>query len=184
MVGSPGSGKTTFARQVADRLGTAAQDLDQLASDSADMTDHERWNMLHESAQQLAGGDSWVTEGIYCGWTEPLMDRADVIVWIDLPPHVTVFRVVRRHLRRSLHGTNPHRGLRLLVRFCTHVWSDSTRPAATDDQLRTDVGTNSRATVEERLNAYTGKVVHCRTPHEVQLQASRWQLEPLRRDHH
>lgn len=108
-----------------------------------------------------------MTEGIYSGWTAPLIDRAVAIVWLDMPARLAVRRIVWGHLRRSLAGNNPHKGLRLLFRFCRDVWEDLPRAAATGDQLRHDVSLNSRPTVQERLHPYKEKVIHCRTPQDV-----------------
>lgn len=145
---------------------------------SADPPERETalWDYFWREAADIADGDRWVTEGIYSGWTAPLLERAESIVWLDLPATLAVRRILWRHLRRSVAGNNPHKGLRLLIEFCWYVLRDPRRPAATDAELRADVGANSRATVEERLHAFGGKVVHCRTPDDVNRLLRTWEL--------
>jgi hypothetical protein len=60
---------------------------------------------------------NWIVEGSYVWQVEPLLERADVIVWLDIPLRYTVGRIVRRHVRLTALRRNPHRGLRLLFRF-------------------------------------------------------------------
>lgn len=174
VVGSPGSGKSTLAARLAAELGVRAQDLDHLPPPPDSVTspappgrDAGVWDHFSRRAADLAAGERWITEGIYSGWTAPLLEQAESIVWLDLPATLAVRRIVWRHLRRSLARDNPHQGLRLLTRFCWYVLRDPSSPAATDAELRADVGANSRATVEERLRPFEGKVVHCRTPADV-----------------
>lgn len=154
IIGLPGSGKSTLAALIGRQLGVPPFDLDSVAN--AD------WDSCRDAASAIAKTPAWVTEGIYCGWTAPLFDTADLIVWLDVPPRVAVWRIVRRHAYRSLAGDNPHKGLRLLARFCGDVLRDPKRPAATDADLRAHVGANSRATTEKRLAEHAGKVAHCR----------------------
>lgn len=174
IIGIPGSGKSTLATRIAGRLGVEPTDLDDLANPRLDETlapelrDERRWEICRLAATRIASTPVWVTEGIYCGWTDPLLDAADLVVWLDVPAYVAVWRIVRRHASRSLAGENPHKGLRLLTRFAGDVLRDPRRPAATDAELRSNVGANSRATTRDRLGGYPGKVVRCRTGRDVE----------------
>jgi adenylate kinase family enzyme len=181
IIGAPGSGKSTLARQVAHAQGPAPIDLDELphpavTDRSAEWDDLAVWDYFRQSAAAIALQGRWVTEGIYSGWTEPLLDRAMTVVWLDLPVTLAIRRILWRHLRRSLAGTNAHKGIRTLIRFCRNVWSDPRRPAATDEQLQRDVGLNSRATVEQRLGPHHDKVIHCRSQADVHRLVTRWKL--------
>lgn len=174
IIGISGSGKSTLAGRIAEHRGVEPIDLDDLANPELDETlapelrDGRRWEGCRTAAARIASTPEWVTEGIYCGWTEPLMDAADLVVWLDVPAYVAVWRIVRRHASRSLAGDNPHNGLRPLARFASEVLHDPKRPAATDAELRSNVGANSRATTRARLARYPDKVAHCRTDTDVE----------------
>ncbi len=68
-------------------------------------------------ANEVGAADSWVVEGIYLGWTAPLMNRADVIVWMDVPVRVALWRIFCRHLKAELRRDNKFPGWRRLFRF-------------------------------------------------------------------
>jgi len=181
IIGAPGAGKSTLARRVADAQGVVPVDLDELprtavADVSAQRDDGAVWEHLLRAAATIASQDRWVTEGIYSGWTEPLLDRSLTVVWLDLPVTLAIRRIVWRHLRRSLAGNNPHKGIRTLIRFCLNVGSDPRRGVATDQQLCRDVRLNSRATVEQRLRPHHDKVIHCRSQADVRRLVTQWKL--------
>ncbi len=65
----------------------------------------------------ISGQDAWITKGIFLGWTYELFDRADAIIWLDLPWRLAAWRILLRHARASRAGANPHHGFRPLIKF-------------------------------------------------------------------
>jgi len=171
IIGIPGSGKSTLARRCAAAIGVSSTDLDYLplhdAVTGTGLQGPARYDASQAAAVALAELDRWVTEGVYCGWTGPLLERADLIIWLDIPPAVAVWRIVRRHARRSLAGKNDFPGLRLLTRFAWGVLHDAGKPAASTAQLRADMNRNSRATTAAHLNPYQDKLIRCSTRRDV-----------------
>lgn len=153
VIGAGGSGKTTLARRVADGLAVEPIELD-----------------LNPFADRvaLAAPDSWVVEGIFLYDIEPLLERADLIVWLDLPRSVAQRRIVTRHFKLSLRGRNRYKGLRRLVSFVRamrgYYVASAREPLAADDW-----GALSRALTLDRLTPHTAKVIHVRTPREARL---------------
>jgi adenylate kinase family enzyme len=95
--GISGSGKSTFARELAGRLGVPYVELDAL---------HHGPNWTEASAEELqarvreameAAPDGWVIDGNY-EWKlgENVLVAADTIVWLDLPLWPTLRRLARR----------------------------------------------------------------------------------------
>lgn len=166
VIGIPGSGKSTLATACAARLGVPAVDLDYLRleqPDEAQLVGPPRYDAALAAASAIAQRDIWVTEEIYCGWTAPLLERAEVIIWLDTPPLICVWRIVLRHARRSLAHENNFPGLRLLARFAWGVLRDSAKPIATTAQLRADMNHNSRATTAAHLEPWRAQVIRVRT---------------------
>ncbi len=103
VVGSCGTGKTTVARRVAQALGTQSAHVDDYIW-LPGWKLRERAEMLKLVERRLAG-DAWVMEGNLRAKAKRLWaiaDRADLIVWLDLPFRVTFWRLVRRSFRRAL----------------------------------------------------------------------------------
>jgi len=95
--GTSGSGKTTFGRELAERLGVPYVELDAL---------HHGPGWAEASAEELrarvrdamdAAPDGWVIDGNYeAKLGETLIGAADTIVWLDLPLPLKLRRVARR----------------------------------------------------------------------------------------
>jgi hypothetical protein len=101
IVGIPSAGKTTLARDISARLEVPMHTLDGLAFIDERWTLRpaaERDAMLHRILQE----PSFVSEGGFLGWTEPLFEAADHIVWLDPPLRVLAWRHLVRHWRRPL----------------------------------------------------------------------------------
>lgn len=100
VVGTSGSGKTTLARALAARLDVPLLELDAIFH-------HAGWRQAADEefradlrAFLAAAPDGWVVDGYYGTRVGPLLDDADVVVWLDLPRRVVMGRVVRRTLGR------------------------------------------------------------------------------------
>ncbi len=100
MIGSTsGSGKTTFGRALAVRLGVPFHELDALHHGPGwtEATADE----LRARVEPLLAGDGWVVDGAYRGKLGDLvLDRADAVVWLDLPRRVWLPRLLRRTASR------------------------------------------------------------------------------------
>ncbi|GAB3754706.1 adenylate kinase [Zhihengliuella somnathii] len=99
VAGVSGVGKTTLAGRIADALGVPHTEIDALFHGPG-WTPRESFL---DDVRALISQDSWVTEWQY-GSARPLLaERAQVLVWLDLPFLTTTLpRVIRRTVRRRL----------------------------------------------------------------------------------
>jgi adenylate kinase family enzyme len=102
VVGSSGSGKTTFARRLSDLLDTPHLEMDSVfhREGLADEAHEDFLPILDE----FTSADRWVVDGNYTsqGTTEVVWPKADTFVWLDLPRRVAMARVVRRTVKRTV----------------------------------------------------------------------------------
>ncbi len=108
VAGTSGSGKSTLARLIGAALGLPYFEIDSLYH-GPDWVPRPRF--LAEVVA-LADGPAWVTEWQYPAARELLADRAELLVWLDLPRRVVMSRVVRRTVVRSRSGVELWNGNR------------------------------------------------------------------------
>ena len=122
VVGSSGSGKTTFGRRLATRLGIRFVELDAIFHQPG-------WTPLPDEefrarVQEVVAGDAWVVDGNYEVVRPVVLDRATTVVWLDYRRTRTMPRVVRRSLARAVTRAELWNGNREDVR----TWIDPTHP--------------------------------------------------------
>lgn len=94
-----GNGKTTLAHDLAARLGVPCYELDALHHGPG-WTEASP-DELRTAVAPLVAGDAWVVDGTYRRKLGDLvLERADLVVWLDLPVHVWLPRLLRRTVRR------------------------------------------------------------------------------------
>ncbi|MDT3440349.1 AAA family ATPase [Pseudofrankia sp. BMG5.37] len=98
VAGTSGSGKTTLARRVGEALGIPHVDIDGLFHGPG----WTRRESFLADVEAFSEGAAWVTEWQYRDARDLLADRADLMVWLDLPRRTVMRQVVRRTLRRRL----------------------------------------------------------------------------------
>jgi shikimate kinase len=94
-----GCGKSTVARALASSLDTPYIELDAIHHQA-------RWteldaDELRRRVEPIVAGDRWVIDGSYRSKLGDLvLERADTVVWLDLPRRVWLPRLLRRTARR------------------------------------------------------------------------------------
>ena len=98
VVGTIGSGKTTFARKTSKLLHAPHIELDALHWEP-------NWveapnDLFRERVKQSLQGESWVVDGNYHQVRDIVWNRADTVVWLDYPFRTIIARLAKRTLRR------------------------------------------------------------------------------------
>lgn len=158
ITGGPGSGKTTLAKRISHRLTIPCYELDLVGWENgmgAERPVEVRLREVHEIATQA----DWVAEGGHSPWRDELLQQAGQIVWLDLSWNIARWRILMRHMRASMAGTNKHRGLLKLYRFMGYA-----RAYYTSKQPEHHM----RLAEADVLQPYMDKVVHCQHPADVE----------------
>lgn len=118
--GASGSGTTTLARALSERLGCPHFDTDTyfwLPTNPPFQQAREltiRQGML---LRDLASHDSWVLSGSLCGWGDVAVPLFDLAVYLSIPQDVRMVRLEAREIERYGEDVARPNG----------VWSDSSR---------------------------------------------------------
>jgi adenylate kinase family enzyme len=124
ITGPSGSGKTSLALQLARTAGLRHVEIDALHHGP-------NWEscgpeVLRKRVLAATEGDDWVADSTYHGMLGTLVsDRADVLVWLDLPIPLVMWRLLRRtHVRKrdriELWNGNVEPGWRVSLRYL--IW--------------------------------------------------------------
>lgn len=102
MVGVSGAGKTMMAVALADRLGVPVLELDGLFHQPG-------WTRLGAEeftarVRSATDADGWVVDGNYSATRDLVWDRADTVVFLDLPRWRVMAQLSVRTLRRMWTG--------------------------------------------------------------------------------
>ena len=110
VMGPPGSGKSTLARRLGARHGLPVFHLD-----------HAYWqpgwvpapyDVFRAEVERIAALPAWVMDGNYGNTLASRLARADTVVFLDLPPRLTLPRVLRRALVGAIVGRTQAPGCR------------------------------------------------------------------------
>ncbi len=99
VIGTTGTGKTTFAQRLARRLGYPHIELDALFW-GPQWKQAER-EIFRERVRAATAGECWIADGNYTGKVlDVLWVRADTVVWLDFSLATTLWRLTKRTVRR------------------------------------------------------------------------------------
>lgn len=98
VVGNTGSGKSTLAGQLAELLDCSHVELDALHWEP-------NWTsapdgIFRARVQEATSGERWVIDGNYTRVRDIYQDRLQMLVWLDYPLAVNLWRLTHRGIRR------------------------------------------------------------------------------------
>jgi adenylate kinase family enzyme len=114
IIGAGGSGKSTLARELGRRLDLPVTHLDDLFWQPGWVEpNRDEWEALN---RELVQAERWILDGNYGGTMEIRLEAADTIVFLDPPPLLCIWRVLRRR------GRDEPASARRLLAFVAYIW--------------------------------------------------------------
>ena len=100
--GVTGSGKTSLAARLSKRTGIPWHSVD-------DLTWQPNWVEVPLDEQvrkitEICGGDEWILDTAYAKWIDIPLARLEVIVALDYPRWVSLWRLLKRTIGRAIDG--------------------------------------------------------------------------------
>lgn len=101
IIGSVGSGKSTFARKLGKILDTPVYEIDSIVHD--DEKNVKRTNSEQQAIiKSIDKKKDWIIEGTLRKNLDNLLSKADKIIFLDIPVRVRRFRIFKRFIRQKL----------------------------------------------------------------------------------
>ncbi|MER6775267.1 adenylate kinase [Streptomyces bacillaris] len=97
LFGAPATGKSTLARRLSAELGVPHTDLDEILFTPLGPLPLE--DFRRQAAAVTATG-GWIVEGNFAKLADVVWHRADLLVWLDFPLPLILYRITRRSLRQ------------------------------------------------------------------------------------
>jgi adenylate kinase family enzyme len=94
VIGSPGAGKSTFARKLAVLKGCSIVHLDQLYWEPGWVI--AKPDVYRARLERVLVTEAWVMDGNYSSTFDIRLPRADAVIWLDRPRWICLARVLRR----------------------------------------------------------------------------------------
>ena len=168
IIGQSGSGKSTLAGKLGSALNVPVDDLDLVFREGGGNGPLRATDVRDADLSAIAARPEWIVEGIHLDGTQTLMDRAELIVWLDSTTGWRAsVRIVRRFVSGAWQEVRRQHGWRRFFRFgdyYRHLRELSRAiPEARAYSSDGDRAPVTRTQVSERLARYGNKVVHCAT---------------------
>jgi len=132
IVGCPGSGKSTLALKLHKMLHIPLHHIDQYFwKPGWQRPDREEFRKIHD---QLCDAPEWIIEGMAIRHFEYRVQKADVIIFLDIPLYICLYRIFKRaflHFGKVRFASAPGCKERFPDReFLTYVWNFNKEPKA------------------------------------------------------
>lgn len=120
VLGSPGSGKSTLTKKIAEKRQLSIISLDGLfwLDDENTITIEE----LKTKLVPLLAQERWIMDGNFASILPLRLERSDLVIYLQVPRLIAMYRVIKRYLR--YHGkANPSGNPdRLDMEFLRYIW--------------------------------------------------------------
>tara|TARA_B100001121_G_C18470741_1_gene517784 strand:+ start:152 stop:685 length:534 start_codon:yes stop_codon:yes gene_type:complete len=127
VVGTAGSGKSTISERIAQKLDVPYVQLDEIfwKPNWKESCDEEFFSKVEE----IVSSDRWILDGNYTRTIPIKWKRVQMVVYLDMPFYIVLYRIVKRSLLRGLkneelwHGNRETVWKHLFTRDSMILWT-------------------------------------------------------------
>lgn len=104
IIGSVGSGKTTLARTLSKKYNIPYYELDNVVWKRHKLSDIRRTDEERDKyLEEIVSTNRWIIEGVHNHkWVTKSFKNADLIIFLDTPYFVRIYRIIKRYIRQLL----------------------------------------------------------------------------------
>ena len=128
VIGRQGSGKSTFAKVLAEKLSYEVIHLDKHYHKKGwEAVSTEEWVEIQKNFLKK---DKWIIDGTYLSSIAPRLEKADTAIILDLPARVSIYRAFKRYFRGNnsvRYGVNEGVKEKIDLRFIRKMFTFSTK---------------------------------------------------------
>lgn len=107
IIGASGSGKSFLANQLAAVSGIPVIHLDFLYWECGKTREKRPERSVHEEIVKIKKKPAWIVEGVHAELTAPLLEHAQLLIWLDLPWEVCKAGLLKRHPAEATNSAAP-----------------------------------------------------------------------------
>lgn len=109
IVGSVGSGKTTFAKSLAIKYDLLHYEVDCIVwKKTKDSRVRRNYEEQIKYINEIDNTSSWIIEGTYRESCDLVMQMADKIIFLDTPLYIRLYRIILRFIKQQLKIEHSH----------------------------------------------------------------------------
>jgi len=100
ILGTVGSGKTSLARKLSEKLNIDHYDLDDIFW-TKKFNKKRNEKQRDELLKKIISKKKWVIEGVYTNWIEAGIEKSDLIVLLKIPFRTLIYRITKRTIKKE-----------------------------------------------------------------------------------
>lgn len=96
LIGCGGAGKSTLSRKISEKLELPLYHLDRIFWNKGWVETPK--DQFDEDVKELINKDKWIIDGNYRRTLDMRVEKADTVIFINMPTYICIYRVIKRRL--------------------------------------------------------------------------------------
>jgi len=162
IIGSCGAGKSILAQKLQKKINLPLYHLDQLYwKENWTETPKEEWQLI---AKKLVDKEEWIIDGNYGSTMDLRLNRADTIIYLNVPTYIALYRVIKRtcmHWRKTRPDMAPGCKERFDLAFLHYVLTFNLRNRKPIHEKLNRLGADKKLFILKSNQEVDSFLLHC-----------------------